>query len=66
MDLIDKDKLDQVCIVKRTCDPKYKYNVIRGQRKHVTKVIKDNDIKKDDVLILLNVPAGINIDKILI
>ena len=60
MDLIDKDKLDQVCIDKRTCDPKYKYNVIRGQRKHVTKVIKDNDIKNDDVLILLNVPAGIN------
>ena len=29
MDLIDKDKLDQVCIVKRIGYPKYKYNVIR-------------------------------------
>ena len=44
MDLIDKDKLDQVCIVKRIGHPKYKYNVLRGQRKHVTKVLKEYDI----------------------
>ena len=60
MHLMDKDKLDQVCIVKRIGNPKYKYNVIRGQRKHVTKVLKDNDIVNDDILLQLNVPGGIN------
>ena len=60
MDLMDNDKLDQVCIVKRIGNPKYKYNVIRGQRKHVTKVLKENDIEKDDILLLLNIPSGIN------
>ena len=51
MDLIDEDKLDQVFIVKRIGDPKYKYNVIRAQRKHVTKVLKENEIEKDDRLL---------------
>ena len=40
MNLMDKDKLDQVCIVKRIGEPKYKNNVIRGQRKH----LKVNDV----------------------
>ena len=60
MNLMDNDKLDQVCIVKRIGNPKYKYNVIRGQRKHVTKVLKENDIEKDDILLLLDIPSGIS------
>ena len=50
MNLMDKDKLDQVCIVKRIGKSTYKYTVIRGQRKHVTKVVKENDINKSDIL----------------
>ena len=57
---MDNDKVVQVCIVKRIGNPKYKYNVIRGQRKHVTKVLKENDIEKDDILLLLDIPSGIN------
>ena len=60
MNLMDKDKLDQVCIVKRIGKSTYKYNVIRGQRKHVTKVLKENEIEKDDILLQLDVPAGVN------
>ena len=60
MNLMDKDKLDQVCIVKRIGKYTYKYNVIRGQRKYVTKVLKENDIEKDDILLQLDVPAGVN------
>ena len=51
MDLIDKDKLEQVCIVKRMGDTNYKYTVIRGQRKH--------ESEKDDILLQLNIPSGI-------
>ena len=40
--------------------PKYKYNVIRGQRKHVTKVLKGNDIENDDILLQSDIPSGIN------
>ena len=61
MDLVDKDKLYQVCIVKRIGDPKYKYNVIRGQRKHVAKVLKENDIEQyDDIFLQLDISSGIN------
>ena len=60
MALEDKSKYDQKCIIKRPNNPKYKYKEIRGQLKHINKVIKTNDFKADDILIQLDVPAGIN------
>ena len=46
MALEDKSKYDQICIIKRPENPKYKYKEIRGQLKHINKVIKENDLRQ--------------------
>ena len=60
MDLQDKDKHDQLCIIKRPDTPKYRFKEIRGQIKHINKVLKENNFKTDDVFLQLNVPSGVN------
>ena len=60
MDLQDKSKHDQLCIARRGDENKFKYKFIRGQVKHINKILKENEVNKDDIIIQLYIPAGIN------
>ena len=60
LNLIDKDTLDRFIMAKNINNKRYPYLNIRGQERHVRKVMRECEITEDDILIDLNVPHAIN------
>ena len=59
LNLIDKDNLALV-MAKHISNKEYPYLNIRGQKRHIRKVMKECKIPESDILIDLNVPHAIN------
>ena len=60
LNLIDKDTLDRFIMAKNISNKEYPYLNIRGQERHIRKVMKECEIPESDILIDLNVPHAIN------
>ena len=60
LNLIDKDTLDRFIMAKNISNKEYPYLNIRGQERHVRKVMRECEITEDDILIDLNVPHAID------
>ena len=60
LNLIDKDTLDRFVMAKNISNKEYPYLNIRGQERHIRKVMKKCEIPESDILIDLNVPHAIN------
>jgi len=60
LNLIDKDTLDRFIMAKNISNKEYPYLNIRGQERHIRKVMKECEILESDILIDLNVPHAIN------
>ena len=60
LNLIDKDTLDRFVMAKNINNKRYPYLNIRGQERHVRKVMRECEITESDILIDLNVPHAIN------
>ena len=59
LNLIDKDTLDRFVMAKNIDNKEYPYLNIRGQERHIRKVMKECEISESDILIDLNVPHAI-------
>jgi len=61
MRLVDQFKHDQLCIIKNEEPCEYKYGVIRGQFKHVVKMLRLFNVHEKNIILQLDINAGINL-----
>ena len=61
MHLIDQVKHDQLCIIRNEEPCEYKYGVIRGQFKHVVKMLRLFNVHEKNIILQLDINAGINL-----